>query len=89
MKKNLDNYRCHYVSDWIYRRYPFSSIVINEAAQQELDPTTQRPEPIFFGIISPLYAEMVFMAIGVVGFSLLVLGGSMHQEEEEESKQQR
>ena len=88
MKKNLDNYRCHYVSDWIYRRYPFSSIVINEAAQQELDLTTQRPEPIFFGIISPLYAEMVFMAIGVVGFSLLVLGGSMHQEEEE-SKQQR
>jgi hypothetical protein len=57
MKKNLDNYRCHYVSDWIYRRYPFSSIVINEAAQQELDLTTQRPEPIFFGIISPLYAE--------------------------------
>jgi hypothetical protein len=23
---------------------PFGSIVINEAAQQELDPTTQRPE---------------------------------------------
>jgi hypothetical protein len=40
---------------------PFGSIVINEAAQQELDPTTQRPEPIFFGIISPLYAEIVFM----------------------------
>ena len=36
---------------------PFGSIVINEAAQQELDLTTQRPEPIFFGIISPLYAE--------------------------------
>jgi hypothetical protein len=32
---------------------------------------------------------MVFMTIGVVGFSLLVLGGSMHQEEEEESKQHR
>jgi hypothetical protein len=31
---------------------------------------------------------MVFMTIGVVGFSLLVLGGSMHQEEEE-SKQHR
>jgi uncharacterized membrane protein YccC len=46
------------------------------------------PRAIFFGIISPLYAEMVFMTIGVVGFSLLVLGGSMHQEEEE-SKQQR
>ena len=61
---------------------PFGSIVINEAAQQELDPTTQRPEPIFFGIISPLYAEMVFMTIGVVGFSLLVLGGAMHQEDE-------
>jgi hypothetical protein len=87
MKKNLDNYRCHYVSNWIYRRYPFCSIVINEAAQQELDPTTQRPEPIFFGIISPLYAEMVFMTIGVIGFSLLVLGGVMHQEEE--SKQHR
>jgi hypothetical protein len=66
---------------------PFGSIVINEAAQQELDPTTQRPEPIFFGIISPLYAEMVFMTIGVVGFSLLVLGGAMHQEDE--SKQLR
>jgi hypothetical protein len=24
---------------------PFGSIVINEAAQQELDPITQRPEP--------------------------------------------
>jgi hypothetical protein len=32
-------------------------LLINEAAQQELDLTTQRPEPIFFGIISPLYAE--------------------------------
>jgi hypothetical protein len=29
----------------------------------------------------------VFMTIGVVGFSLLEFGGSMHQEEE--SKQQR
>ncbi len=66
---------------------PFGSIVINEAAQQELDPTTQRPEPMFFGIISPLYAEMVFMGIGVVGFSLLVLGGAMHHEDE--SKQLR
>ena len=66
---------------------PFGSIVINEAAQQELDPTTQRPEPMFFGIISPLYAEMVFMSIGVVGFSLLVLGCAMHQEDE--SKQLR
>ena len=66
---------------------PFGAIVINEAAQQELDPTTQRPEPIFFGIISPLYAEMTFMTIGVVGFSLLVLGGAMHQEDE--SKQLR
>jgi hypothetical protein len=67
---------------------PFGSIVINEAAQQELDPTTQRPELIFFGIISPLYSEIVFMTIGVVGFSLLVLGGSMHQEEEESKQQQ-
>ena len=66
---------------------PFGSIVINEAAQQELDPTTQRPEPIFFGIISPLYSEMVFITIGVVWFSLLVLGGAMHQEDE--SKQLR
>ena len=89
MKKILDNYRCHYVSNWIYRRYPFSSIVINEAAQQELDPTTQRPEPIFFGIISPLYAEMVFMTIGVVGFSLLVLGGAMHQEDESKQLRQK
>jgi hypothetical protein len=68
---------------------PFGSIVINEAAQQELDPTTQRPEPIFFGIISPLYAEMTFMAIGVVGFSLLVLGVAMHQEEESKQLRQK
>ncbi len=68
---------------------PFGSIVINEAAQQELDPTTQRPEPIFFGIISPLYAEMTFMTIGVVGFSLLVLGVAMHQEEESKQLRQK
>jgi hypothetical protein len=68
---------------------PFGSIVINDAEQQELDPTTQRPEPIFFGIISPLYAEMVFMAIGVIGFSLLVLGGAMHQEEESKQLRQK
>jgi len=68
---------------------PFGSIVINEAAQQELNPTTQRPEPIFFGIISPLYAEMTFMAIAVVGFSLLVLGVAMHQEEESEQLRQK
>ena len=68
---------------------PFGSIVINEAAQQELNPTTQRPEPIFFGIISPLYAEMTFMAIGVVGFSLLVLGVAMHQEEESKQLRQK
>jgi mannose/fructose/N-acetylgalactosamine-specific phosphotransferase system component IIC len=68
---------------------PFGSIVINEAAQQELDPTTQRPEPIFFGLISPLYAEMTFMAIGVVGFSLLVLGVAMHQEEESKQLRQK
>ena len=68
---------------------PFGSIVINEAAQQELDPTTQRPEPIFFGLISPLYAEMTFMTIGVVGFSLLVLGVAMHQEEESKQLRQK
>jgi mannose/fructose/N-acetylgalactosamine-specific phosphotransferase system component IIC len=68
---------------------PFGSIVINEAAQQELNPTTQRPEPIFFGIISPLYAEMTFIAIGVVGFSLLVLGVAMHQEEESKQLRQK
>lgn len=68
---------------------PFGAIVINEAAQQELDPTTQRPEPIFFGIISPLYAEMTFMTIGVVGFSILVLGVAMHQEEESKQLRQK
>ena len=68
---------------------PFGSIVIDEAAQQELNPTTQRPEPIFFGIISPLYAEMTFMTIGVVGFSLLVLGVAMHQEEESKQLRQK
>jgi hypothetical protein len=66
---------------------PFGSMVIEEAAQQELNPTTQRPEPIF-GIISPLYAEMAFIIIGVVGFSFVVLGGAMHQEKEQ-SKQLR
>jgi hypothetical protein len=63
---------------------PFGSIVINEAAQQELNPTTQRPNPIG-GIISPLYAEMAFIIIGVIGFSLLVLVVALH----EESKQQQ
>lgn len=57
----------------------FGSIVINEAAQQQLNPTTQRPNNIY-GIISPLYAEMAFMIIGVVGFSLLVLGVTLHKE---------
>ena len=52
---------------------PFGSIVINEAEQQELDPTTQRPEPVFFGLISPLYAEMVFIITGSVGVAVLVL----------------
>jgi hypothetical protein len=38
-------------------------------------PITQRPEPIFFGIISPLYAEIVFIFIitGNVGVAVLVL----------------
>jgi hypothetical protein len=57
----------------------FGSIVINEAAQQQLNPTTQRPNNIY-GIISPLYAEMAFMIIGVVGFSLLVLGAALRKE---------
>lgn len=56
----------------------FGSIVINEAAQQQLNPTTQRPNNIF-GVISPLYAEMAFIIIGVVGFSLLVLGATFHK----------
>ena len=63
----------------------FGSIVINEAAQQQLNPTTQRPNNIY-GIISPLYAEIAFMTIGVVGFSLLVLGVALRREE---SKQQQ
>jgi hypothetical protein len=62
----------------------FGSIVINEAAQQQLNPTTQRPNNIY-GIISPLYAEIAFMTIGVVGFSLLVLGVTLRKE----SKQQQ
>ena len=57
----------------------FGSIVINEAAQQQLNPTTQRPNNIY-GIISPLYAEIAFMTIGVVGFSLLVLGVTLRKE---------
>jgi hypothetical protein len=57
----------------------FGSIVINEAAQQQLNPTTQRPNNIY-GIISPLYAELAFMIIGVVGFSLLVLGAALRKE---------
>jgi hypothetical protein len=62
----------------------FGSIVINEAAQQQLNSTTQRPNNIY-GIISPLYAEIAFMTIGVVGFSLLVLGATIRKE----SKQQQ
>jgi heme O synthase-like polyprenyltransferase len=62
----------------------FGSIVINEAAQQQLNPTTQRPNNIY-GIISPLYAEIAFMTIGVVGFSLLVFGVTLRKE----SKQQQ
>jgi hypothetical protein len=65
---------------------PFGSIVINDAAQQELNPTTQRPNPIY-GIISPLYAEMTLITIGVVGFSFVVLGATMHQEEELKQQQ--
>jgi hypothetical protein len=57
----------------------FGSIVINEAAQQQLNPTTQRPNNIY-GVISPLYAEIAFMTIGVVGFSLLVLGVTLRKE---------
>ena len=64
---------------------PFGAIVINEAAQQELDPTTQRPEPIFFGIISPLYVEMMFIITDNVGIAVLVLSGII----QEELKQQR
>jgi heme O synthase-like polyprenyltransferase len=62
----------------------FGSIVINEAAQQQLNSTTQRPNNIY-GIISPLYAEIAFMTIGVVGFSLLVFGVTLRKE----SKQQQ
>ena len=64
---------------------PFGSIVINEAANQELNPTTQRPNPIY-GIISPLYAEMTFIIIGVVGFSLLVLGVALRQESQQQEQ---
>ena len=62
----------------------FGSIVINEAAQAQLNPTTQRPNPIY-GIISPLYAEMVFIIIAVIGFGMSVVGATMHGEP---SKQQ-
>jgi hypothetical protein len=62
----------------------FGSIVINEAAQQQLNPTTQRPNNIY-GVISPLYAEIAFMTIGVVGFSRLVLGATLPKK----SKQQQ
>lgn len=57
----------------------FGSIVIEEAANQELNPTTQRPNPIY-GIISPLYAELTFITICVVGFSLLVFGVTLRKE---------
>jgi hypothetical protein len=32
---------------------------------------------------------MVFITIGVIGFSLLVLGGAMHQEEESKQLRQK
>jgi hypothetical protein len=38
-KRGLDNYRCHYISNWIYRRILLVSIVTNKASQQEINPT--------------------------------------------------
>ena len=60
----------------------FGSIVIDEAANQELNPTTQRPNPIYG--ISPLYAEMTFIIICVVGFSLLVFGVALRKESQQQ-----
>ncbi len=59
-------------TNWIYRCYPFGSIVLNGAAQQEINPTDAHPKPIY-GIISPLYAKMVFIITGNVGVAVLVL----------------
>ena len=60
----------------------FGSIVIDEAANQELNNTTQRTNPIYG--ISPLYAEMAFIIICVVGFSLLVFGVALRKESQQQ-----
>jgi hypothetical protein len=52
---------------------PFGSIAINESSQQEINPTDAYPKKPIYGIISPLYAKMVFIITGSVGVAVIVL----------------
>jgi MFS family permease len=46
-------------------------MLIQDYATGNIDPTTGRPFPVF-GIISPLYAQIAFIVVAIVGLGLLV-----------------
>jgi hypothetical protein len=46
-------------------------MLIQDYATGNIDPTTARPYPVF-GIISPLYAQIAFIGVAIVGLGLLV-----------------
>jgi MFS family permease len=46
-------------------------ILIQDYVTGNIDPTTSRPYPVF-GIISPIYAQITFIGIAIVGLALLV-----------------
>ena len=46
-------------------------ILIQDYVTHNIDPTTARPYPIF-GVISPLYAQIVFIGVAILGLGLLV-----------------
>jgi MFS family permease len=46
-------------------------MLIQDYATGNIDPTTGRPYPVF-GIISPLYAQIAFIVVAIVGLGLLV-----------------
>jgi hypothetical protein len=46
-------------------------MLIQDYATGNVDPTTARPYPVF-GIISPLYAQIAFIGVAIVGLGLLV-----------------
>jgi MFS family permease len=46
-------------------------MLIQDYATGNIDPTTGRPYPVF-GIVSPLYAQIAFIVVAIVGLGLLV-----------------